>query len=76
MLLLDDHNQMDVPLGGLRGGKKPQTNILSENAEEDDQSTVSESQKMPGSSKKAMSMKQGSFGHDGKGSIQSFSASG
>ena len=65
MLLLDDHNQMDVPLGGL--GKK--TNILSEIAEEDDMSTVSESQKMHGSSKKATSNKVGSFGQDGKGSI-------
>ena len=71
MLLLDDHNQIDVPLAGL--GKK--TNLLSEIAEEDDLSTVSESLKysngIQNSSKKPGSCKQGSFSNNGKGSIKS-----
>jgi hypothetical protein len=65
MLLLDEHNQIDVAIN--KNIVKKQ-NILSEIAEEDDVSTISESLKAHGSAKKTASLK-GSFGLDGKQSI-------
>jgi len=83
MLLLDEHNQIDVP-GNLETKmvnniSKPKTNLLSEIAEEDDVSNISETLRyrngIAGSGHKntgaAGSMMKGSFSNNSKASIHS-----